>query len=104
MGLFGFKKKEKKIEFQITEDDRLWVEENFNWLVGSLGLPSKNTELILYTDKYFPNIYADNELKVENIIKDLSDILQLNSIEISFEIEKDVRDFQGVPYEIEGAP
>ena len=104
MGIFGFKKKEKKVEFQITEDDKLWVEENFNWLVGSLGLPNKEAELILYTDKYFPDTYADNEFKVENLIKDLSNILQLNSVEISFEIEKDIRDFQGVPYEIEGPP
>ena len=104
MKLFGFKKKEKKIEFQITEDEKLWVEDNFNWLIGSFGLPNKNAELITYTDKYFPNTRADSEVKIENIIKDLSDILQLNSTKISFEIQRDIRDTQGIPYEIEGVP
>lgn len=102
MGLFGFKKKNKKVEFQIYENEKLWIEESFNWLVSAFGLPNKNTELITFTDKYFPHTHANSELKIENIIKDLSDILKLDSAEISFEIQKDIRDFQGTPYEIEG--
>ena len=104
MGLFGFNKKKKKVEFQINEDDRLWIEDSFNWLVGAFGLPNKNAKLITYTKKYFLHTHAENTLKVENIIKDLSDILKLDSTEISFEIQKDIRDVQGIPYEMEGFP
>jgi len=104
MGLFGFRKKEKKVEFQINEVDKFWIEESFNWLVSAFGLPKKKAELITYTDNYFPYTFAENELKIENIIKDLSNLLQLDSKKISFEIQKDIRDAYGVPYEFEEMP
>jgi hypothetical protein len=103
MGLFGFKK-EKKVEFEINGDDKFWIDDTFNWLVGAFGLPSENMELITYSDKFFPISHGNNELNVGSIIKDLSDILELNSTKISFEILKDIRDLKNVPHEIEGFP
>ena len=104
MGLFGFNKKEEKVDFEINDNDKFWIDDTFNWLVGSFGLPSKSMELITFTDKFFPNSHKNSELNVGSIIKDLSNILELNSTEITFEIQKDIRDLKNVPHEMEGFP
>jgi len=104
MGLFGFIKKKKNADFQINEDDRIWVEETINFLISGFGLPNKNSELISFSEKYFPNTLSNNKVNAENIIKDLSDMLELDATKISFEIYTDIRDIQNVPYEIDGVP
>lgn len=45
-------------QFVITEDDRLWVEENFRWLKEVFCYPNKMEEQVLLTPQFFPATFA----------------------------------------------
>lgn len=102
MKLFGFNKKTKEPSFQITEPDRNWVEDNFKWLIQVYGYPTKRNEQIIFSNKYFPKSYSTNELKIQNLIEDLCNLLGLDSNKISFELHEDLRDVYGMPFASEG--
>lgn len=99
MKLFTFKKKEKVIRFRLKEEDRLWVDENYLWLISSFGLPKNNNQQILFSKDFFPHTF-ENE-KIEHIISDLSKLLQLGSAKKKIETISDIRDSVNMPYEIE---
>jgi Tfp pilus assembly protein PilF len=104
MKLFGFFKNKENDTFKITEPDRLWVEDNFGWLIKVFGYPYRESEQILLSENYFPKTFESDKVLIENIIKDLSSLLQIQEKKITFEVINDIRDSYGMPYEIEGKP
>ncbi len=102
MKLFGFKKKPQKVKFFITETDRDWVEHNFKWLIKVYGYPMRQDEQVLINESFFPQTFSSETLEIENIIIDLSELLNLESKKISFEIIEDLRDSYGIPLQTEG--
>lgn len=104
MGLFGFNKKIKETKFRITEPDRNWVENNFSWLIQVYGYPSRQSEQITIADKYFPKTFSSSDLRIQNLIDDLCELLGLDSSKITFELHEDLRDIYGMPFEIQGKP
>ena len=118
MKLFGFEfgntsKKEKsikeenqKIPFEqkrgkfpvITEADKEWVEGSFQWLMTTYGLPKENNTQILFTERFFPTTFSSQPLSIPFLIKDLSNLLDLDAEKIDFELEKDITDIYGMPY------
>jgi len=104
MKLFGFLKNKQNDTFRITEPDRLWVEDNFRWLIKVFGYPYRESEQILLSENYFPKTFKGDKVLIENIIKDLCALLQIQEEKISFEVVSDIRDSYGMPYEIEGKP
>jgi tetratricopeptide (TPR) repeat protein len=102
MKLFGLFGNEKNDTFRITEPDRLWVEDNFRWLIEVFGYPYRESEQILLSENYFPQTFKGDKVLIENIIKDLCSLLQVNEEKVTFEVVNDIRDSYGVPYEIEG--
>jgi Tfp pilus assembly protein PilF len=104
MKLFGFNKKKENDKFRITEPDRLWVEDNFKWLIKVFEYPYLESEQILLTESYFPKTLKADKVMIENIIEDLCYLLQIQESKVTFEFINDIRDSYGVPYEIEGNP
>jgi tetratricopeptide (TPR) repeat protein len=104
MGLFGFSGKPKSAEFKITEPDREWVEDNFLWLIKVYGYPHRTHDQMLISEQYFPSTFQGNEVKVENLLRDLAVLLNLDAGKITLTFSEDIRDTYGVPYEIEGQP
>jgi tetratricopeptide (TPR) repeat protein len=102
MKLFGFNKKVTEDKFQLPENDRLWVEENFNWLIGVLGYPHPKSEQILLAETYFPITFRAEQVEVENILRDLCYLLEIEESKIEFEIHEDLRDIYGMPLTIVG--
>ncbi|WP_298143651.1 tetratricopeptide repeat protein [Flavobacterium sp.] len=105
MKLFGFLKKNKENDtFRISELDKLWIEDNFRWLIKVFGYPYYENEQILLSENYFPNSFSVSKVLIENIIKDLCFLFQIQEDKLSFEVVKDIRDSYHTPYEIEGKP
>ena len=104
MKLFGFFKNKENDTFRITEPDRLWVEDNFKWLIKVFGYPYRESEQILLSENYFPKTFKGDRVLIENIIKDLCSLLQIQEDKITFEVVSDIRDIYGMPYQIEGKP
>lgn len=104
MKLFGFFKNKENDTFRITEPDRLWVKDNFRWLIKVFGYPYRESEQILLSENYFPKTFKSDKVLIENIIKDLCSLLQIQEKKITFEVVNDIRDSYGMPYEIEGKP
>ncbi|WP_124981486.1 tetratricopeptide repeat protein [Nonlabens xiamenensis] len=102
MKLFGYNKKTKEPKFRITEPDRDWVEDNFKWLIKVYGYPSRQSEQILITNKFFPKTFSTSHLIVQNLIDDLCNLLGLDSSKIAFGLHEDLRDVYGMPFEIQG--
>jgi len=104
MKLFGFFKNKENDTFRITEPDRLWVEDNFRWLIKVFGYPYRESEKILLSENYFTTTIKSDKVLIENIIKDLCLLIQIQEEKISFEVISDIRDIYGMPYQIEGKP
>lgn len=104
MKLFGFNKKKDEETFQIAEENRLWVEENFNWLISALGDPDRNNGQILFTEKFFPKTFKAGKVSAKDIVDDLCQLLMIQDEKVFLEIRTDLRDTHGIPYEIEGNP
>lgn len=90
--------------FQITDDDKLWVDENFKWLIQVFGYPNKLHEQILIDAKFFPKTFSDKELLIENVVDDLCTLFNLPRSIINLQCVTDLRDSQHTPYEIDGKP
>lgn len=95
--LFGFNK--KKTDCPITEPDRHWVEDNFQWLIEVYGYPTKKNEQFLINEKHFPQSFRESEIKVDNLIADLCELLVLDKSRINSVLEGDLSDTHGIPYE-----
>ena len=80
------------------------VEDNFKWLIKVFGYPSRQSEQILITDKFFPKTFSTSDLIVQNLIEDLCNLLGVDSSKIRFELHEDLRDVYGMPFEMEGKP
>lgn len=104
MKLFGFNKKAKAHQFRITDTDRIWVEDNFKWLIQSYGYPARQSEQILISKDYFPKTFAAKDTVIKPLISDLSGLMDIDPEKIVFEIHEDLRDAYGVPYMSEGKP
>lgn len=104
MGLFSFREKEKKSRFAITEPDKAWVIENLTWLIGLYGLPHADDKTVIFSHEFFPLSRSGKGEPVENLIADLKELLGLVSVHITFDLQEDIRDIEGLPYEIEGKP
>jgi Tfp pilus assembly protein PilF len=104
MKLFNFFKNKENTTFQLTDQDRIWVEENFQWLINVFGYPYRESNQFLITKNYFPTTFNGDVVLIENIIKDLCLLHQIQEKKISVEVIKDLRDTNGVPYVIDGVP
>src|SRR3954468_9607294 len=91
-------------QFKITDEDRLWVEENFRWLKSAFGYPNKLEEQVLLTPKFFPATYAAETIVIDHIINDLCTLFGLAPDTVKFELLTDLRDYNNIPYQIEGKP
>jgi tetratricopeptide (TPR) repeat protein len=86
----------------ITEPDRLWVDDNLRWLLRLFGRPGSNQ--ITISEKYFPQVFGEKEIKIENLISDCANHLGLDPHLFSYEIYEDIRDTEGLPYALAGRP
>ena len=91
-------------QIKITEDDRHWVEENFRWLNEVFGYPNKKEEQVLLTASFFPATFAGQTVVVDNVITDLCKLFGLPRENVRHEMLTDLRDFNNIPYQIEGNP
>jgi tetratricopeptide (TPR) repeat protein len=103
MKIFGFNNGSES-QFRITDDDRLWVEENFRWLKSVFGYPNKMEEQVLLTPKFFPATFGTQTVTIANVIADLCKLFGIPPEKIKHEILTDLRDYNNVPYQIEGKP
>ncbi len=101
---FRFFKKKENDTFELTEPDRRWVEENLLWIISVLGKSNLAIDQFLLNEKYFPLTFKSDIVLIENIIKDLCSLFQMDEEKITFEISSDFRDVYGLPYQIEGKP
>ncbi len=104
MGLFSFRKKDKKTAFPITGPDKTWVIENLTWLIQVYGPPHMEDQVVLFTKDFFPSSIKGEGDLVGNLISDLKSILGIESANVTYDLQVDIRDFKGLPYEIEGKP
>jgi Tfp pilus assembly protein PilF len=88
----------------ITDDDRLWVEENFRWLKEVFGYPNKLEEQVLLTSKFFPTTYGAQTVTIDNVISDLCKLFGISRDNVKYEVLTDLRDYSNIPYQIEGKP
>lgn len=88
--------------FKITEDDRLWVEENFRWLKEVFGYPNKMEQQVLLTAKFFPATFAMETASINNVVADLCVLFGIAQDTVKVEILTDLRDYNNIPYQIEG--
>jgi Tfp pilus assembly protein PilF len=102
MKIFGINMESNSQPFRITEDDRRWVEENFRWLKNVFGYPNKMEQQVLLTPIFFPTTFATETITIENIITDLCTLFGISRETIKHEMLTDLRDYNNIPYQIEG--
>jgi tetratricopeptide (TPR) repeat protein len=90
-----------KKRFQITDNDKEWVHESFDWLLKVYGYPARHYKTILFTEEFFPESLSQ-PTSVEPLLADLCRLFIIDRQKIVFEIEKDIRDTYGTPYEFKG--
>ena len=97
MKLFGLNfGSTKNAQLRITTEDRDWVEGNFEWLISAFGHPI--TEQITISEKYFPQTFQSQEIKIESLVADCCSRLELDPQLFSYEIFEDIRDTDNMPY------
>ncbi|WP_276504199.1 tetratricopeptide repeat protein [Terrimonas pollutisoli] len=94
----------KKNNFFITDADKEWVHENFTWLKEFYGYPDPDFSPVLFTQEFFPNAIGQKSAAIEPLIRDLCNLFVIDPTIISFNVEEDIRDSHGTPYEIQGNP
>src|SRR5687767_14547622 len=102
MKIFGINHGANGHRFVITEDDRLWVEENSRWLKDVFGYPNKMEQQVLLTAKFFPETFATETVSVDHIITDLCTLFGIRRDTVKFEILTDLRDYNNIPYQVVG--
>jgi Tfp pilus assembly protein PilF len=98
MKLIEIDKDTDKNTFRITEDDRLWVEENFKWLTQVFGYPGKHQPQVLFTPAFFPQAFG-SEIAIDNLVADLCILLDLEKELIKAELITDLRNADNIAYE-----
>jgi len=93
-----------KNKFVITDTDKEWVHQNFEWLIKAYGYPSKGFKPVFFTDEFFPLTIGHKQTAVEPLLSDLCNLFDIHPSRISYVIEKDIRDTHGIPYEYQDAP
>lgn len=88
----------------VTPEDKEWVEYNFDWLIKTFGYPGSHTTQVLPDKTFFPETFSHKKINIESVINDVSRLLNIDRKKISFEIETDIRDQTGTPYEFSGMP
>nr|WP_294859179.1 tetratricopeptide repeat protein [uncultured Fluviicola sp.] len=101
MKLFGFLKKKNK-DFPLSENDQQWVAENFSWLVQVFGYPDVKKGQITLTESFFPETFRAERVEVSNILKDLTNLLEIPKNKVEFDIHEDFRDIYGMPLAVVG--
>jgi tetratricopeptide (TPR) repeat protein len=91
-----------KKKFRITENDKDWVDECFEWLLKVYGYPARHYQAILFTKEFFPETISHKQTAIEPLLTDLCRLFTIDRQKISFEIESDIRDTYGTPYQIQG--
>lgn len=91
-------------KLKITEDDRLWVEENFRWLREVFGYPNRAEEQITLTPHFFPATFSSQTVTIDNVISDLCNLFGIPRDSVAYEMHTDLRDYNNIPYQIEGKP
>ncbi|HYC85712.1 MAG TPA: tetratricopeptide repeat protein [Chryseosolibacter sp.] len=89
-------------DFKITDEDKLWVEENFRWLKQVFGYPNRMEEQVLFSANFFPLTFAAQTVKAENVISDLCNLFGISRDHVKYVIRTDLRDSNDIPYQIEG--
>lgn len=90
------------MNFETEENKRNWVETSFLILLKVCGFPKNHGEQYVLTPQFFPHTFNSKKLEIQNLIQDLSNLLDLNSKKISYEITHDLRDSQNIPYSSQG--
>ncbi|WP_294296437.1 hypothetical protein [uncultured Chryseobacterium sp.] len=90
------------MNFKTEENKQGWIETSFFILLKAYGIPKNSGDQYLLNSQFFPNLFSSKKLEIQNLIQDLSNILDLNSNKISYEISKDLRDSQSTPYVSQG--
>ena len=98
MKLIDFFNNKENDTFRITEPDRLWVEDNFRWLIEVFGYAYRESEQILLSENYFPKNFKSVSIFIENINKDLCSLLQIREDKISLEVVNEIRESYGMPF------
>jgi tetratricopeptide (TPR) repeat protein len=87
--------------FRITDNDKDWVHETFEWLLKTYGYPARHYKTILFTEEFFPDSLAHKQTAIEPLLIDICRQLGIKREKIVFEIETDIRDTFGTPYQFE---
>lgn len=95
MKFFNFNK--KKEPFHIQDDDKNWVEDNFNWLIEVYGYPNSGFTQFLLNERYFPLTFSTKILDTQYLINDLCQLFNINPKKIQFEFVRDTPNY--IPYE-----
>ena len=88
--------------FWISDADKEWVHDCFSWLLQAYGYPDRTGKTILFTEEFFPATFSNKQIDVESIVNDLCVLLSIPEDKLTYEIVEDIRDTQGMPYEIHG--
>lgn len=93
-----------KNTFWISDADKEWVNDCFSWLIRVYGYPDRTYKTILFTKEFFPLTFSNQQIDTGSLIADLGNLLDIPGNKFTYELVEDVRDTQGVPYEIYGVP
>lgn len=96
--------KSKKKTLKITQTDREWVESNFRWLLNEFNEAHWKSSQIIISQEYFPETFKSREIKVENILIDCCNHLDLDYNLFLIELLSDIRDTNKIPYEFGDHP
>ncbi|MCG2794214.1 MAG: tetratricopeptide repeat protein [Weeksellaceae bacterium] len=90
------------MNFKTEENKKKWIETSFLILIKACGFPKNKGEQYLLNPQFFPNTYNSKKLEIDNLFQDLSNLLDLNSKKITYEITYDLRDSGNTPYASRG--
>lgn len=93
-----------KKEFQLTDNDKKWVHDCFEWLLKVYGYPDSQLQTILFNQDFFPDSLSQKQTAVDPLLNDLCRLLVINRHKIRHETEKDIRDTWGTPYQFADKP
>lgn len=71
-------------EPNIRESDRMWLEKHFMKLVKAYGYPDPGQFSI--SPAFFPYTFKQKEIRVEHVITDCINLLELDGVEVDFEL------------------
>lgn len=75
----------KKSSQELSADEILWIEENYQWMTETFGLQAiLSSPLVFVSDTHFPTLYADEKISIDGCIIDMKKHFQL--VELPIEI------------------